>query len=310
MRATSLDSGRLLRDRRGIAATEFALILPILVLFSAGTIEYSRLILLTQKLQSGAFILADLTARDRTLSEAQLENIFLAIDNIIQPFDFAADGRAIVTSVGVNAAKKPVVNWQRHGSGELAATSEVGTAGRARHPARRSRHRGRRDDHRRRGLLLLHAALRHRPRAAHHPQGVLLQAPPRHARHASCPEARPQPSSAADAAEEVEEQRACSSPAMASSARSCAAAAGREMRQRLLARRRSGAAHSCAGRRGSRSRAISRSRVRSRRTGVIVDLSRPLARLSATGRDAGIVVDEREHGEPARAQPGNAGLAA
>ena len=92
---------------------EFALILPILVMFSAGTIEYSRLIMLTQKLQSGAFILADLTARDKTLATEQLDNIFLAIDNIIQPFDFAADGKAIVTSVGVDAADEA--------DGELAA---------------------------------------------------------------------------------------------------------------------------------------------------------------------------------------------
>jgi Flp pilus assembly protein TadG len=120
---------QLLRDRRGIAATEFALILPILVMFSAGTIEYSRLIMLNQKLQSGAFILADLTARDKTLSEEQLDNIFLAIDNIIQPFDFAAEGKAIVTSVGVDGAGDPEVNWQREGSGDLAATSEVGEEG-------------------------------------------------------------------------------------------------------------------------------------------------------------------------------------
>ena len=98
-------------------------------MFSAGTIEYSRLILLTQKLQSGAFILADLAARDKTLSEEQLENIFLAIDQIIQPFDFAIDGKAIVTSVGVDASDDPVVNWQRIGSGSLAATSEIGEEG-------------------------------------------------------------------------------------------------------------------------------------------------------------------------------------
>jgi hypothetical protein len=117
------------RDTRGIAASEFALILPILVLFSAGPIEYSRLILLTQKLQSGSFILADLTARDRTLSEDQLENIFLAIDNIIQPFEFDAEGKAIVSSVGVDASDDLVVNWQRTGPGALAATSEIGSEG-------------------------------------------------------------------------------------------------------------------------------------------------------------------------------------
>jgi len=124
-----LAGARLLRDRRGIAATEFALILPILLLFSAGTIEYSRLILLTQKLQSGAFILADLTARDRTLSEEQLENIFLAINNIIQPFPFPENGVALVSSVGVNAADNPVVNWQRKGTGTLVAASTVGEQG-------------------------------------------------------------------------------------------------------------------------------------------------------------------------------------
>jgi Flp pilus assembly protein TadG len=123
---------RLRRDRRGIAATEFALILPILVMFSAGTIEYSRLILLTQKLQSGSFILADLTARDRTLSEEQLGNIFLALRQVIEPFAFEDEGLAIVTSIGVDpTTKTPVVNWQRAGTGTLEAESEIGEEGEA-----------------------------------------------------------------------------------------------------------------------------------------------------------------------------------
>jgi hypothetical protein len=120
---------RLLRDDRGIAATEFGLILPILALFSAGTIEYSRLILLTQKLQSGSFILSDLAARDRTLSEGQLSSIFLALDNIIQPFEFDVDGRAIVTSVGVNSSNQRIVYWQRAGAGTLVVTSQIGSEG-------------------------------------------------------------------------------------------------------------------------------------------------------------------------------------
>ena len=100
-------------------------------MFSAGTIEYSRLILLTQKLQSGSFILADLTARDKTLSEEQLDNIFLAIDNIIQPFEFDAErhGRSSPAS-----ASTP----RRRAGGQLAArrsrarsppTSEIGSEG-------------------------------------------------------------------------------------------------------------------------------------------------------------------------------------
>jgi hypothetical protein len=105
---------------------EFALVLPILVLFSAGTIEYSRLILMTQKLQSGAFILADLTARDEELETDQLGHIFLAIDQVVQPFDFATGGRAIVTSIGADADDDPIVQWQCSGAGALSATSRLG----------------------------------------------------------------------------------------------------------------------------------------------------------------------------------------
>ncbi len=118
---------RLWRDRRAVSAVEFALILPVLVMFSAGTIEYSRLILVTQKLQSGAFLLADLTARDETVKTADMANIFLAIGEVVKPFDFAGAGRAIVSSVGAAEDDKPTLNWQCPGSGTLAATSLVGT---------------------------------------------------------------------------------------------------------------------------------------------------------------------------------------
>jgi hypothetical protein len=116
---------RIRRDTRGFSAAEFALVLPILALFSVGTVEYSRLILLTQKLQSGSFLLADLTARDKTLSTAQLGNIFLAIDQVVQPFPFAESGTAIVTSIGVDAAGDPESKWQCDGAGALDANSQI-----------------------------------------------------------------------------------------------------------------------------------------------------------------------------------------
>lgn len=117
---------RLWHAERGVSALEFALMLPILVMFSAGTIEYSRLILLTQKLQNGAFILADLTARDRELKVDTFGHLFLAVGQVIQPFDFAHKGRAIVTSVGADLGDNPVVNWQCDGAGHFAVGSAVG----------------------------------------------------------------------------------------------------------------------------------------------------------------------------------------
>ena len=120
---------RLRRDERGISALEFALILPILVMFSAGTIEFGRLILLTQKLQNGAFIIADLAARDKTICEEDLDNIFLALDDLVAPFDVVERGRAIVTSVMGDEDAEPVIEWQHESAGALEAASTVGPVG-------------------------------------------------------------------------------------------------------------------------------------------------------------------------------------
>lgn len=121
---------RLARDTRAVSAVEFALILPLLALFSLGTIEVSRLVLLTQKLQSAAYTLADLAARiDREGAERTetLRNVFLAIDQVVKPFDFETLGNSIVTGVGSPTGDDaPEVSWQCGGSGGLIAASRIG----------------------------------------------------------------------------------------------------------------------------------------------------------------------------------------
>ena len=94
------------------------------------------------------------------------------------------------------------------------------------------------------------------------------------------------------------------SPAMAPSSRSCAAAAAARCRERLLALLRQ-AERVAAPVGGHRLAAISCSRTRSRRSGVIVDLSRPLARLSAAGAMPGLsLMSDRTANQPGR-RPGS-----
>ena len=176
-----------LGDGRGFSAAEFALVLPILVLFSVGTVEYSRLILLTQKLQSGAFILADLTARDKTLSTAQLGNIFLAIDQVIAPVpvlrERPRDRDERRRRRGRRSGRQLAVQRSRRARRRQRARQRR----RQRRPSRRSRHRVGRDDHRRRGLLRLRAAVRDWPFAARHPARRLLPAAARRSRDNELP---------------------------------------------------------------------------------------------------------------------------
>jgi Flp pilus assembly pilin Flp len=122
---------RLWRDRTGAVAVEFALILPVLVALLTGAAEFGRLLLLTQKLQNGAFVLADLVGRDETLTVGTLEDIFLAVGMLMEPFDFDEYGHAMVTIVRGTEAGGPLVNWQRESGGLGGIASSVGLAGKA-----------------------------------------------------------------------------------------------------------------------------------------------------------------------------------
>jgi len=122
--------GRLLRDGSGLSAIEFAMMMPIFFFLLTGLVDFGRLIMISQKLQSGTFILADLAARDDEITEAQIVDIFLALGNVVEPFDLSTRGRSYVTSVtGGPVGTDPQINWQRAGAGTLAATSQIGVAG-------------------------------------------------------------------------------------------------------------------------------------------------------------------------------------
>lgn len=125
----SLTRGALATDRRGVIALEFALILPLLILFCFGTVEVGRFVLLQMKLDQLAASVADLGTRDRTLSAATVDDIFAAGAHIVQPFDLATDGRITLSAVGLTAGDQPRVLWQRRSGGTLDVPSETGTVG-------------------------------------------------------------------------------------------------------------------------------------------------------------------------------------
>ncbi len=122
---------RLRRNTDGDSAIELALILPVLSGLLCGSMDMGHLMLLTQRVQNGAFILADLSGRDQTLCEDQITDIFHAMDDLLKPFSFDEDGMAIITSVsGITPTAGGVesqINWQRTGGKSLAAESNVGT---------------------------------------------------------------------------------------------------------------------------------------------------------------------------------------
>lgn len=117
------------RDSRGSILIELAIGLPVLVLILLGGFEASRYVLLNQKLARAASSMADLVAQADGITEAQISDLFTAADDTAKPFDLAADGRVIVTSVYRPTTAAAAVAWQRTSPGTLSVTSAIGTAG-------------------------------------------------------------------------------------------------------------------------------------------------------------------------------------
>ncbi len=78
---------RLMADRRGIAATEFAFIVPIMLVLFFGTVEFSSGIAVDRKVTLMARTLADLTSQSVSVANGDLTNFFNASNEIMTPYD-------------------------------------------------------------------------------------------------------------------------------------------------------------------------------------------------------------------------------
>jgi len=120
--------GRFRRDRRGVAAIEFALILPILALLALGCFEVPRYVLLWQRLERASSGVSDLVAQaDDPITVNQLTDIFSAAQIMMQPYDIKNSGTIIVTSINNPTGGTGVKNTWRVSCGVAANTSKLGS---------------------------------------------------------------------------------------------------------------------------------------------------------------------------------------
>lgn len=115
---------QLLRRQDGVAAVEFALVLPIMLLVYIGTVEASALITMDRRVQSVTGTLGDLVARSNTtISASTLRDYFRAASGVMSPYP-ADDLVQVVTQVRVNADRTTQVVWSRQ---YVSGTYGVGT---------------------------------------------------------------------------------------------------------------------------------------------------------------------------------------
>jgi Flp pilus assembly protein TadG len=108
---------RALRDRNGLAATEFALFLPILLMLFFGMLEGADLLTVNRRLAHTANTIADLTARERTINHAQFNDMLTGARRLLEPTDTSTLSIRVVSVISSGTPARPTVHWSRDQNG-------------------------------------------------------------------------------------------------------------------------------------------------------------------------------------------------
>lgn len=86
---TQLSVAELFSDCRGIAATEFAVIVPVMLVMFFGTVEFSSGVAVDRKVTLIARTTSDLTSQSTSVADSDMTNFFTAAYAILQPYSSA-----------------------------------------------------------------------------------------------------------------------------------------------------------------------------------------------------------------------------
>ncbi|MAB00257.1 MAG: hypothetical protein CMN87_13500 [Stappia sp.] len=103
---------RLGRDSRGVAAVEFALVLPFMLLLFLGMVELDSALTVDRKVSQVASSIADLVAQTDKLNEADIRDLLKMSDAVLDPYP-ASNLKLVVASIWIKEVNKPRVKWSR-----------------------------------------------------------------------------------------------------------------------------------------------------------------------------------------------------
>lgn len=109
---------QLKNDHEGVAAVEFAMILPLVLVLFVGTFELGQALTVDRRVTQAASSAADLVAQGSTITEADLTAVMGLADSILKPYDANLLNVEIV-SVEADDEGETTVGWSfSKGGGE------------------------------------------------------------------------------------------------------------------------------------------------------------------------------------------------
>lgn len=99
------------RDVRALAATEFALILPIMVVLYIGGVELTRAMTANRKVAHLTSTIGDLVTQTRDITDTEMANIFEAAEAVMVPYETGDRLTILLNFVRLDANKVAHVVW-------------------------------------------------------------------------------------------------------------------------------------------------------------------------------------------------------
>ncbi|WGD51882.1 pilus assembly protein [Bradyrhizobium sp. CB1650] len=134
LRASRISASEFLADSKALAATEFAVIVPLMLVMFFGTVEFSSAVAIDRKVTLIARTLSDLTSQSAgTMTDANLVNTFTASVSIITPYD-ATLVNGTISEIYIDSNKIAKIQWSKaatiaSGATQATLTTSIRNAG-------------------------------------------------------------------------------------------------------------------------------------------------------------------------------------
>ena len=99
------------KNSQGLAAVEFAFVLPILLTMLLGLVELSQALLLRTDVTNMSSTAADLIAQESSVTSSDLTNVYNALNAMVFPFSSAPTTITITSVIDGGAGNAPKVAW-------------------------------------------------------------------------------------------------------------------------------------------------------------------------------------------------------
>src|SRR5437763_13636399 len=119
---------RLPKDCRGVAATEFAMIVPLMLAMFFGMVEFSSGVAVDRKVTLVARTLSDLTSQSASVTDSDLTNFFAASIGILTPYP-ASPTQSTITELYVDpTTHQAKVQWSKASTFNSSGNVVLGTS--------------------------------------------------------------------------------------------------------------------------------------------------------------------------------------